>query len=479
MLREKLVGSEKLDGKEKLQRILELTYKGLNESKEDKKNDSDFLVKEGVDGKNYAIVKEMSHYFIKVSDNKENLLKEDFNYMGGVVYNTKYKYNSFADAVKGLNTFLYTLKESLNIKKDYVILENDRFVLRQPEPAQPTPAPQPPVQNEPQPEMTTSEPQMDGQEVEPQDGGFEDDEDSVIRQVQRLTGKLGQKIRDSYNSKEGFDDKMVKYVMNSVISAIKFENVNPQVKETLIGRINQVPNEEVPQEQPMDTLQPQNPQPEPQMEENDLMDKVIKKSERKKVTKTTLFNLLDENNLSNEQLNNLEFLSNLIDDILDKEFDFVADNPKDLAKEYMNRKEITENIMDEGGFNEHDVVNTPKGSGTIVHVYDGGEYFEVEIMENGVTQSVDTFSKDELSKIEEETITENRTEDDDNISLYSTNELNSMLRRIDSEKWCPFTREEIETELESRNIKESKGLPKITIGGKSFLFEDYFSKKKS
>jgi hypothetical protein len=333
MLREKLIGSEKLEGKEKLQRILELTYKGLNESKEEVKTDSNFLVKEGVDGKNYAIVKEMAHYFIKVSDNKENLLKEDFNYMGGVVYNTKYKYNSFADAVKGLNTFLYNLKESLNVKKEYTILENDRFVLRQPEPtSQPTPVPQPPVQSEPQPQMQT-EPQMDNLTDEPTDmgGDFGDDEDSLTRQVQRLTGKLGQKIRDSYNAKEGFDDKMVKYVMNSIISAIRFENVNPQVKETLIGRINQTPeqNQEVPQEQPMEQPPVQG---EPQMTEN----------ERKNVTKTTLFNLLDEKNLSNEQLSNLESLSRLIDVILDKEFDLVADNPKDLAKEYMNRKQVTE-----------------------------------------------------------------------------------------------------------------------------------------
>jgi hypothetical protein len=281
MLREKLIGSEKLEGKEKLQRILELTYKGLNESKEEVKTDSNFLVKEGVDGKNYAIVKEMAHYFIKVSDNKENLLKEDFNYMGGVVYNTKYKYNSFADAVKGLNTFLYNLKESLNVKKEYTILENDRFVLRQPEPtSQPTPVPQPPVQSEPQPQMQT-EPQMDNLTDEPTDmgGDFGDDEDSLTRQVQRLTGKLGQKIRDSYNAKEGFDDKMVKYVMNSIISAIRFENLNPQVKETLIGRINQTPeqNQEVPQEQPMEQPPVQG---EPQMTEN----------ERKNVTKTTLFN---------------------------------------------------------------------------------------------------------------------------------------------------------------------------------------------
>jgi len=284
MLKQKPVGSEKLEGKEKLQRILELTYKGLNESKEDKV-DSDFLVKEGVDGKNYAIVKENSHYFIKISDSKEKLLKEDFQYIGGVRYNQKYKYNSFADALKGLNTFLYNLKESLDSKKEYVILENDRFVLRQPEPQtlpQPTSAPAPQPQGEqfqePQPESMEDVP-MD----EPQPS-FEDDEDSVIRQVQRLTGKLGQKIRDSYNSQEGFDDKMVKYVMNSIISAIRFENVNPQVKESLVNRINQMPeqNQEVPQEQP-----PVQGEPQPQMqqqpigESEDLNEKLVEGNEIK------------------------------------------------------------------------------------------------------------------------------------------------------------------------------------------------------
>jgi len=43
------------------------------------------LVKEGADNKMYAIVQEQSNYFIKECTTvKENLLSEDFNYIGGL-----------------------------------------------------------------------------------------------------------------------------------------------------------------------------------------------------------------------------------------------------------------------------------------------------------------------------------------------------------------------------------------------------------
>ena len=55
------------------------------------------------------------------------------------------------------------------------------------------------------------------------------------------------------------------------------------------------------------------------------------------VTKTQLFTSLDKKNISNEKLNDLDYLTKLIDTILDKEYNITPDNPKTLAKEYMAR----------------------------------------------------------------------------------------------------------------------------------------------
>jgi hypothetical protein len=62
-------------------------------------------------------------------------------------------------------------------------------------------------------------------------------------------------------------------------------------------------------------------------------------SEAVKVTKTQLFKSLDKKNLSNEKLNDLDYLKKLIDNVLDTEFDFVADNTETLAKEYISKNQ--------------------------------------------------------------------------------------------------------------------------------------------
>jgi len=74
---------------------------------------------------------------------------------------------------------------------------------------------------------------------------------------------------------------------------------------------------------------------------------IISETEYKKkvneiATKTQLFASLDKKNLSDKELNDLEGLKKLIDDILDKEYDTVADSPEKLAKEYIAKNKIEE-----------------------------------------------------------------------------------------------------------------------------------------
>ena len=68
----------------------------------------------GADGKVYGIVREGLNYFIKVAPNKANLVKEDFNYIGGFRNRKDYQYHSFADCQKNFDMKMMSLKEAAN-----------------------------------------------------------------------------------------------------------------------------------------------------------------------------------------------------------------------------------------------------------------------------------------------------------------------------------------------------------------------------
>lgn len=70
------------------------------------------------DGQNYAIIREGKNYFIKVAPNKQNLVKEDYNYVGGFRNRKDYQYDSFANAQKNFELKMMSLKEAAN-KEDF------------------------------------------------------------------------------------------------------------------------------------------------------------------------------------------------------------------------------------------------------------------------------------------------------------------------------------------------------------------------
>lgn len=74
----------------------------------------------GADGNVYGIVREGTKYYIKSASNKQNLVKEDFNYIGGFRNRKDYQYDSFADAQKNFDMKMMSLKEAAN-KQDYNI----------------------------------------------------------------------------------------------------------------------------------------------------------------------------------------------------------------------------------------------------------------------------------------------------------------------------------------------------------------------
>ena len=73
----------KMNTNETLNRMKSLMNYGLQtESKQAPYSTVEYQ-KKGADGKVYGIVREGAKYYIKSAPNKANLVKEDFNYIGG------------------------------------------------------------------------------------------------------------------------------------------------------------------------------------------------------------------------------------------------------------------------------------------------------------------------------------------------------------------------------------------------------------
>ena len=101
-----------LQGKEAVNRMLELM--GKQSVNENTKSSVVELTKIGPDGKVYGIVRENHEYFIKVTNPKENLVTEDFQYIGGLQNKKSESYPSYAKAIKQLNLKFLSLNEAYN-----------------------------------------------------------------------------------------------------------------------------------------------------------------------------------------------------------------------------------------------------------------------------------------------------------------------------------------------------------------------------
>lgn len=239
------LGSEKLQGMDKINRILEIARynepsQNLNESK------SDYTI-QLADGNYYGIVNEKNGYIVKKGINESEL-----DYIEPMK-NRKY-HKSYSQAMKKINLLagelnrIHEQTENINL-----IGEQKKFVLKTPKSAEagmsdmggdvPPTAPAP----EPAPETGGEDLDLD-LDLETPEGGDEeldldldmgdetpeeDDEDVSFKVIQKLTGKLGQKIR-SLDKSEGMDSEDIKYVLNSIISAVNLENLTEEDLEEIL-----------------------------------------------------------------------------------------------------------------------------------------------------------------------------------------------------------------------------------------------------
>lgn len=97
---------------EQLNRMKQMMTYGLTENK--KKTDFASLEYHKVagDGKTYGIVREGTKYYIKVSNNSKELIKENFEYIGGFRNRKDFEYTSYANALKNFDMKMRSINEA-------------------------------------------------------------------------------------------------------------------------------------------------------------------------------------------------------------------------------------------------------------------------------------------------------------------------------------------------------------------------------
>jgi hypothetical protein len=268
------LGSEKLQGMDKLKRIMEIarfreaTPNSINETS---KSEYSLTL---ADGNEYQIVREKSGYIIKQS------ISESVTDYIAPMQDRKY-YKSYSQALNRLNLMAKEMNTQFsNELGTELFSEQKKFVLKTPEkknfnitddienvPAPiPTPSPetsQEPMMDIPQDEVspmddmepTTDVDSMDSMDdrTTPSIGG----EEGIVsfKTIQKLTGKLGQKLR-TLNSKDEskMSSKDIKYVINSILSALDLENLSDEDKEDIMNKFEGIEAEDgMSTEEPMDT----------------------------------------------------------------------------------------------------------------------------------------------------------------------------------------------------------------------------------
>ena len=261
----KPIGSEKLTGQDKLNRIMEIARfkealpKTINENAT-----SEYSISLA-DGNNYQIVKERQGYIIKktISESETEYIEP--------MKNRKY-YSSYSQALKRLNLVAGELNR-LNENEEGVSLygEQKKFTLKTPKPAAPAPEPMaaPPAAPPavPSPELPPSPADMGGDEmpmddmggdeldvdvdIDAEEGGESLEDKVTFKTIQKLTGKLTQKIR-TLDNEDGMTSEDVKYVINMVLSALDLTSLSEEDKEDIMSKFEEDETEEFGQEDDMD-----------------------------------------------------------------------------------------------------------------------------------------------------------------------------------------------------------------------------------
>ncbi len=389
------IGSEKLEGMDKLRRIMEIaTYKETPKTELNNLSTTNYTIQLS-DGNFYGIVKERQGYIIKKGINESDMDYSD------PMKNRKY-YRSYSEAMKKLNLIVSEtnritgndyeiplIGEQPEVKKKFVLKTAKKaeptvapdMVAPAPDMGTSTPetlAPETPATETPAPEMgaTTPEtpapemggdtdmgmaPEMGGEAMpeEPEmpmapgdapmldtEVGTDDEEEggsSNLKLIQKLTGKLSQKLR-MFDKDKGLDSQDIKYVINSIVSAIDLNKLDDDDREDIVDKIEgfdeygregegelnfdeedfnfgneEMPTEEMPTEEMPTEEMPTEEMPTPETKEGyqTVMDSIFGESKVEKVL-SSYFNIKVEEKPLIENKNKVDFLKSKINKINQK-----------------------------------------------------------------------------------------------------------------------------------------------------------------
>ncbi len=266
----KPLGSEKLNGDDKLKRILELTYYNSTPKKSTNNNTKAEMIKESIGNGVYGIVKERDGYYVKKGLNENSL-----DYIGGMFMKNKNRFSSYAEALKRMD--LLVGQENLQEATKYVLKQKPEGGAPAPE-APMAPAPAAPEGGAPEAPMAPEggAPTPGGEEVPmapeggeevpmaPEggeevpfapEGGESGKPSDYMAEVQKFSGKLGQELRDQKQKMESDD---IKYVLNMIISAVDLDKLEDEDIEEISKKFDR--EEEIPQTPEGEEEIPQTPE---------------------------------------------------------------------------------------------------------------------------------------------------------------------------------------------------------------------------
>ena len=244
----KPIGSERLEGLDKIKRIMEIAkYKEVSRDTINENSSLHYNIT-FADGNKYGIVKEKQGYIIKklVSESESDYIEP--------MKNRKY-FPSYSQALKKLNLMIKENNSLIGNESELSLFgEQKKFVLKTPKSAEPAPEaeappslpePELPAAEEPTDEMPAPEapademPAPEGEEMGADMGADmgepADNEPVSFKVIQKLTGKLTQKIRQFAGEQE-MSSEDIKYVINMVLSSVDLASLSTEDKDEIMGK---------------------------------------------------------------------------------------------------------------------------------------------------------------------------------------------------------------------------------------------------
>ena len=241
----KPIGSETLKGQDKIKRIMEIAR--YNEVVKNETNHiaTNSFSKTASDGNIYAIIQERDGYYLKSGINESQL-----EYVSGFMNKKRDRFKSYGAALKRMNLIFKPLNEQYNEGVGDGMYdemeEQEKFVLNVPDEGGDE-------EMDMDVEMGAGDEEMDmdvdmeddmgdeemdmDMDVDMEDGDDEEGEEAemegFMKPIQKLTGKLGQKLRDV---EEELGSADIKYVLNSIISAVELDNLDEEDRDDVLDR---------------------------------------------------------------------------------------------------------------------------------------------------------------------------------------------------------------------------------------------------